>query len=173
MPFDGNDAMSSLDHYPVARFLQEVVEPTVQEFLQCPANLRRGMLAALVVSSLADHIAVAQGITTRSKLKTFRENLALKNRDFALVQDVADATKHKSLTRTCPPPAMRHIARISLETRINPDIIGPDGHPHRDQGIALLSDTWVLEAGTPDNWKLPRRLDEIIASALQFLKQQM
>ena len=171
MPFDGKDAMPSLDYYPVARFLQEIVEPTVQEFLQDPTNPRRGMLAALAVNSLADHIAVARGLTEVQEQSEFRASLAGLHTNYGLVRDVADAAKHKTVGRKSA--SLIDIARISIETRISPDIIDPDGHPHRDQGIVLLGDTWVLEAGTPDKWTLPRRLDEIITSALQFLKQQM
>ncbi len=40
-------------------FLDEIVRPTLDDYLLHRDCVRRGMLAALAVSSLADHIAVA------------------------------------------------------------------------------------------------------------------
>lgn len=86
-------------------FLAEIVRPTVEEFDANWASVRHGMLAALVVSSLADHICVAQcppdinDAALRDALGGFRKALRKDNIAFALVQDVADATKHKRIDR--------------------------------------------------------------------------
>ncbi len=86
-------------------FLAGVVRPTVEEFDGNRTSMRHGMLAALVVSSLADHICVAScppdidDEALRAELRRFRKALREESLAFALVQDLADVTKHKRLDR--------------------------------------------------------------------------
>ncbi len=115
-------------------FLDEIVQPTLDDYLLHRDCIRRGMLAALAVSSLADHIAVAEsersGLLSLyspgaplpkgqrkkvfAELGDFRGGLAGRCGDFALVRDVADATKHARLDRDD--------ARIKDTSGVSPDL---------------------------------------------------
>ena len=137
-------------------FHDEVVQPTLDDFFHHRDCIRRGMLAALAVNSLADHIAVAgserSGLLSlhppgvplpkgerpkaRSELDAFRRGLARRCRDFALVRDVADATKHARLDRDDA-----QIKDVSGVQRLVEPIMSRDGCP------ILLRDGSPLETG--------------------------
>lgn len=84
-------------------FLQLVVEPTVREFMDAPHEIRRGLLAALVLNHLTDHVAMENCLSTDRKVMDIDLN-NVKNKmratcdDFQFIQDVADATKHAKLS---------------------------------------------------------------------------
>lgn len=82
-------------------FMDAVTVPTVKEFLEDLGSIRRGMLAALTVSSLADHLFHARpgvrGVT--AEIGKLREDWAKRCSGFGLVRDVADAAKHAKLER--------------------------------------------------------------------------
>lgn len=84
-------------------FFSMMVEPTVAEFIQYPFDIRRGLLAALVLNHMADHIAL-EGCTSTDRshmnnlLKTTRDSMLLNCPEFQFIQDVADATKHSKLS---------------------------------------------------------------------------
>ncbi len=83
-------------------FLELIVEPTVAEFIQSPYDLRRGLLAAMVLSHVADHVA-QEGFpamdrkTMDQRVITYRNRMLAICPDFQLIQDVGDATKHAKL----------------------------------------------------------------------------
>ena len=135
-------------------FLAEIVQPTVDEFLRSPDpdRVRRAMLAALTVSSLADHIGVAQ--RSRSP-REFRDELAEECPAFALVRDVADATKHVRLdggdARLTHASGVQPEARARLGGEVTPRVAVP-----QDGGQVAVP-----------------RLDELLQDALAFLRTKM
>lgn len=84
-------------------FLQLVVEPTVREFMDAPHDIRRGLLAALVLNHLTDHVAMENCHSTDRKvmdadLNNVKNKMRAACQDFQFIQDVADATKHAKLS---------------------------------------------------------------------------
>ena len=77
-------------------FFQEMVEPTVAEFHEHPADRRRGCLACLCIASMADHYFHArpeacEGCSTANQ---FRWKISEINKAVGQVIGVANATKH-------------------------------------------------------------------------------
>lgn len=80
-------------------FLELIVEPTVTEFIQSPYDLRRGLLAAIVLTHMADHIAqegkpAGERPVMDERVANWRTKILDICPNFCLVQDVANATKH-------------------------------------------------------------------------------
>lgn len=77
-------------------FFTEVVEPTVLEFLNDGGSLRRGVLAALVLTHMADHLFHATPRTRPfdAEFETFKADLAGECGAVGLMLEVANATKH-------------------------------------------------------------------------------
>jgi hypothetical protein len=76
-------------------FYRVVMQPTVTEFLAHPDDMRRGVLAALVVSHIAEHYFEARKpIQGSANTQAFRQSLRDENGAYRLIADVADATKH-------------------------------------------------------------------------------
>ncbi len=80
-----------------------MVEPTVIEFLDAPQNLRRGLLAVLVLNHMVDHLA--QENEAAADRKTMNERVNAKRREilnecheFQFIWDIADSIKHAKLT---------------------------------------------------------------------------
>lgn len=166
-------------------FLVEIVQPTVEEFLRYRDCIRRGMLAALAVNSLADHIAVARsersglrslhppGVVLQGKerrkvsdeLAAFRARCAELCGDFALVRDAADATKHARLDRD--DARIRDVSGVQRHVEV---ITGRDGCP------ISLRDGSLLETGgvfvvLPDGTRHP--LAKLLDGAVAFLRKEM
>lgn len=85
------------------KFLTLMVEPTVNDFINSPHDIRRGLLAALVLNHLTDHVAMENCHSTdrsqmNSALDRVREDMHASCSDFKFIQDVADATKHAKLS---------------------------------------------------------------------------
>lgn len=86
-----------------ADFFTSTIKPTVAEFLANVWDIRRGRLAAIVLYHMADYLAL-EGYTGQDRkamnerLDRLREELIAKCPDFALVRDIADATKHAKLS---------------------------------------------------------------------------
>lgn len=83
-------------------FLTLMVEPTVSEFMKAPHDIRRGLLAALVLNHLADHVAMEECYSTNREamnleLKRVRDEMRVLCPDIQFIQNVADATKHAKL----------------------------------------------------------------------------
>ena len=80
-----------------------MVEPTVKEFIHSPNNLRRGLLAALVLNNMVDHLAqenepAADRRTMNERVKVKRNEIIDACHDFQFIWDVADSIKHAKLT---------------------------------------------------------------------------
>lgn len=76
-----------------------IVAPTVAEFLSDTKDLRRGMLAAMVLFHMADCVAAAgrDAAEASKALKQLHLELAAQCPDFSLLRDVANAAKHVTL----------------------------------------------------------------------------
>lgn len=84
-------------------FFGLMVEPTVTEFTKSPYDLRRGLLAALVLHHMVDYLAVENATSTDRKslkdlLHSKRKHIIEKCPEFEFIRDVADATKHCKLS---------------------------------------------------------------------------
>lgn len=84
-------------------FLTLMVEPTVSEFINTPHDIRRGLLAAMLLNHLTDHVAMENCHTTDRKLMSdevdrVRKTMHASCPEFQFIQDVADATKHAKLS---------------------------------------------------------------------------
>jgi hypothetical protein len=188
-------AISSLDpatpHWMKARmsattsrspdwFLDEIVQPTLDDYSLHRECIRRGMLAALAVSSLADHIAVAEskrsGLLSLhspgaplpkgqrkkvfAELGDFRGGLAGRCGDFALVHDVADATKHARLDRD--DARIKDVSGVQRHVEV---VVGRDGRAivMRD-GSPLATGGVVVALPDGSRHLLAKLLDGAIAS---------
>jgi hypothetical protein len=82
------------------RFFTSIVEPTVVEFLNDPYDIRRGMLAAIVLNHMADYWCWHLHNSGKHEfLEKVRSGLINQCPDFAIIRDIADASKHSQLTR--------------------------------------------------------------------------
>src|SRR3546814_9547908 len=84
-------------------FLHLLVEPTVREFMNSPHDIRRGLLAALVLNHLTDHFAMENCDSTDRTVMTVhldrvRNDMRASCPDFQFIQEVDDATKHAKLS---------------------------------------------------------------------------
>ncbi len=80
-----------------------MVEPTVNEFISAPHDLRRGLLAALVLNHMVDHLAQENELATdRSKMnervKAKRDDILSACNEFQFIWDIADSIKHAKLS---------------------------------------------------------------------------
>ncbi len=79
-----------------------MVVPTINEFIETPYSLRRGLLAAIVLNHVVDHIA-QQGFLSEKRPKMderidyVRKRLLQQCPEFQLIHDVANVTKHAKL----------------------------------------------------------------------------
>ncbi|MCE1243998.1 hypothetical protein [Oryzomicrobium sp.] len=85
-------------------FFRLVVEPTVAEFCKFPLDLRRGMLAAIVLNHIADYMAQeGKPADTRQvmnhRLKGVRDDMQSVCDEIKFIRDVADVSKHAKLTK--------------------------------------------------------------------------
>jgi hypothetical protein len=77
-------------------FYQQVVAPTVAEFLARPDNHRLACLACLCLSAVAEHYthATAEASEAASAIKALRRSSREENWAVGQVNDIANATKH-------------------------------------------------------------------------------
>ncbi|AWP23905.1 hypothetical protein C4901_11675 [Acidiferrobacter sp. SPIII_3] len=90
--------------HPLAEeFFKEVVQPTVDEYLAQPANIRRGRLAAIVLNHTVDYWCVDTGEEKDSVRQNLEANTRVSGHHghsfFQIVEDTADASKHARLNR--------------------------------------------------------------------------
>lgn len=103
-------------------FLNEIVAPTVKEFLKRPDDIRLGKVAAIILSSLADYFVharpslcsiVVQNAGPRDKMSKHWEEWSKLCPEAGLVRDVGDATKHVRLTR--PTAKLKEVSGIKTD----------------------------------------------------------
>ncbi|MDQ7975904.1 hypothetical protein QYH69_01410 [Paraburkholderia sp. SARCC-3016] len=97
------------------------VKPTVDEYLADVSNVRRGRLATIVLYHMTDHAAL-EGYEGRdrqemqARVDRLRQELVSACPDFALVHDIADASKHAVLS--VPKKSPRQISTSGQIQRI-------------------------------------------------------
>ena len=84
-----------------------MVEPTVREFINSPNDLRRGLLAVLVLNHMVDHLAqeneaAADRKTMNARVKAKRNEIIDECYEFQFIWDIADSIKHAKLTSNNP-----------------------------------------------------------------------
>jgi hypothetical protein len=130
-------------------FLTEVARGTVDEFLDVHrSDLRRGILAAIVVNQLVDFIHKGR-LDLRSHReegkKEFRGRLARDCcGDLLLLQQVADATKHPVLWKPKQDDPPREISGIENVRSEHPALLTEDG------GFLLAEDSGRILLEQPD-----------------------
>jgi hypothetical protein len=111
-------------------FLAEVARGTVREFLDAPVlDLRRGVLAAIVVNQLVEFIHDGRPDLRdhpTEKASAFRARLVGSYPDLSLLRDVADATKHPVLDRKKPVPGIPGIESVRTP---DPQVFDRNGEP--------------------------------------------
>ena len=89
-------------------FFDSTVKPTVEEFLSCERDIRRGRLAAIVLYHVSAYWQL-ENKTRYERLPILHEFLIGECPDFLLIRDVADVTKHGELTRPDHPRIPRSV----------------------------------------------------------------
>ncbi len=85
---------------PTAKaFFATIVKPAAEQFLRDPRDRSCGLLAAITLFHMADYWNEQQNIPTQHSLSSLRESLVRQCPDFAIIRDVADASKHHRLSR--------------------------------------------------------------------------
>lgn len=100
---------------PLGHFLQDIVEPNIEEFLADPGSIRKGFNAVAAVDAFAAHILTERlkvgadpfeelgaGSMGKRDDTGFRAVLADMSDEFRLIRDLAKANKHAFLTRGQP-----------------------------------------------------------------------
>ncbi|RYI12600.1 MAG: hypothetical protein EON48_13050 [Acetobacteraceae bacterium] len=153
----------------LAYFLDEVARGTVKEFLEAPAvDLRRGVLAAIVVNQLVEFIHEGRP-DLRShpaeKLSDFRKRLSEKYPSLSLLRDVAEATKHPRLNR-------RPISITGIEAIRSPDtrILTRSGDPILLRDGSPLHARPIVVVDTLDG---PKHLREIVVTCFAELEKMI
>jgi len=98
-------------HDKARNFYFSIAKPTADEFLTSCTDIRRGRLAAIVLFHMADYWSNACGSTPRRT----GLDLAQTCPDFAIIRDVANATKHLILDGQ--PPTPRQLTSADQVTR--------------------------------------------------------
>jgi hypothetical protein len=144
-----------------ANFLALVVEPTAAEFLVDRGNIRRGHLAAITLFHLADYWWLENNSLVRD-LRQAHETLISECRDFILIRDVANASKHCELTNRATPP--RQLTRSAQISRTPGLFQAPFGEGvFNEASIVMVK----LDNGTT------RPLDSAVSSVLEMWKAKL
>jgi hypothetical protein len=80
----------------LARYLDEIVEPTINDFNRNPASIRHAFLACVATFHSVDYLAYNRTSRLRDagKAKRLVQRFRKASEDFAVVEDVALAFKH-------------------------------------------------------------------------------
>jgi hypothetical protein len=149
------------------RFLDDVVRPTVDEFLYDNRNirdLRRAKLACIVVASLVDYI-IEERQELRDgcgKVEALRHKLADRCLSYKWVWNICDATKHMRLRRGFDISQIQQSATL-LATEDGRVIAKEDRTP-----IAAWSGVAVLLPNGDEE-----RVDHHVKKALEYLIAMM
>ena len=148
------------------QFLEEIVQPNVEEFHADDANMRHAYNAVAAVDALSAHIyfwclanAPAEVAGLADDVQ-YRAALAARCDEFRLLRDISKAQKHVKLTRGAP-----IITRADqMSTRSVGYGEGPYGHG-RYGGPPQV----VIDIGTAHM----RYVGQIVDSALQFIEGEL
>jgi hypothetical protein len=126
----------------VIRYLDGIVEPTIEEFKNNPTSVRHAFLACVTVFHTIDYMAYPR------KSRGLRQKLGNKSPEFALVDKVAHAFKHvvagnpkgpdrlEATDVISPPPAI--LGEMILDLSFLDDFVG--GVTLRNDGTVELLD---------------------------------
>ena len=107
-------------HPLTEEFLKETVEPTVDEYLVRPDNVRRGRLAAIVLNHMVDYWHEDAHESLTAIRATLRDDTPIPGHpdhsSSDVLQDVADASKHAKLNRAD--------SRLTNADQVKPHYIG-------------------------------------------------
>ena len=140
------------------RFITEIVDPTVQEFVANPGSVRHASLACVVTFHSIDYLAFDQALQRRpsGKVRGLREAYRGASPDFKTVDDIAHAFKHAV---TEPPgnrlksdDAVKHNGAFSRDFSSDSDRhrVTVQGHPEIDlldtvkRALAFLRDQFQI-----------------------------
>ncbi|WP_278620820.1 hypothetical protein [Ectopseudomonas oleovorans] len=126
-----------------------MVEPTVKEFINSPNSLRRGLLAALILNHMIDHLAqenepAADRITMNERVKAKRNEIIGACHEFQFIWDVADSIKHAKLT-----------AKKSREVSSSSQLTGSAGLFQAPFGEGVFSDAVEIFAVVDNGLEKP------------------
>ncbi len=146
-------------------FFNLMVKPTVTEYINSPNDLRRGLLSALVLNHMADHIAQENEIATDRKtmndrVKSTRNEILKVCPEFQFIWDVADATKHAKL-------ATSNDREVSSSSQLS----GPPGLLQATFGEGNFAEAVVIFAVLEDGSKKP--LLPVVKSVYETLRSKI
>ena len=103
--------------HPLAEeFFKEVVQPTVDEYLRQPQDIRRGRLAAIVLEHMVDYWHVDTGQSKSAIHAALRADTPILNYpgycSADIIRDLADASKHAKLDRKNPQPHLTEAGQV-------------------------------------------------------------
>jgi hypothetical protein len=135
------------------RYLEEIVEPTIQDFVEHPRSVRHAFLACAVTFHAVDYMAHPRAS------RTLRQEWGSRSEAFQRVDEVAHAFKHVSTPR-------RNKARLVARAVISrpPAVAGV-----MECGLSLMGDVTgavTLQEDTTIN------LLEVVHDAVRFLRTQ-
>jgi hypothetical protein len=119
-----------------AGFFTSIVEPTVNEFFHAEEDIRRGFLAAIVLYHMFDY-------WQRDNATATLGDMINKCPEFAVIRDVADASKHSLLCKPSP--------KIPRQLSSSEQIARPPGLFEAPFGIGRFGEaTHVIEVTLDD-----------------------
>jgi hypothetical protein len=137
-----------------AGFFTSIVEPTVDEFLHAEEDIRLGFLATIVLYHMFDY-------WYRDNAAETLNDMISKCPDFAVIRDVADASKHSLLTKPS--------RKIRRQLSSSEQIARPPGLFEAPFGIGRFDEaTHVIEVTLDDG--TIRLLSDVIRSVFSMWK---
>jgi hypothetical protein len=138
-------------------YLDRIVKPTVSEYETTPTDVRRGFLAALVLTHMVD--AQFESQTKTKKREELREQYESKSPELRILRDVANCLKH------IKPSSAKLVTDIDKVGERPPALAG-----RMMCGISMLGDYWGgLVAEANGNWI---HLDSQIAACMKFWESE-
>jgi hypothetical protein len=144
----------------LGRYLNEIVEPTVNDFRNKPSSVRIGFLACVAIDHSVDYLAFPgdrsrwDGKEHRDKRTTLRKQFKDENEQFRLASEAANAFKHVKTT------SPRGLEAVEVYER-PPALAG-----RMMMGLSMLGDTTgavVLDG---------HNLLQVVTEALSFLRSK-
>lgn len=138
-----------------AVYFKSIVEPTVNDFLSDLKDVRKGCLAAIVLCHTADYVAEDR----KQTVDEVRNDLTRQCPMFALIRDVADATKHTRLNRRS-----RQLTDSSQISRTPGLFEAPFGFGYFNEAVEVFA---TLDDGTTTG------LEAAVRSVMQMFLNQL
>ena len=81
----------------IYEYFEEIVKPTVDDFLKDKTNIRKGRLAAIVLDHMRDYRVIQLDIKSEKKVsptEVLLNEIKQECFDLVLIRDVCNASKH-------------------------------------------------------------------------------